>query len=144
MGIRDAQQLLDENRALTTGTVVSTNTIDLAKADNGFDIGEPMALEITVLVTAASGGTYQFNAVSSAAANLGSPTVLASRTIAAALLVAGSQHVIPLPPGAIAQRYLGGQYILGATTPGVTVTVHVVPMSFIERRKNYPDALTIS
>lgn len=145
MGIRDAQVLLNEARALSgAGTTVSTHTMDLALADNGFDVGEPMCVEISVLVAAVGTGTYVFNPITSAAEGLGTPTILTSRTILAAALTEGSQHIIPLPPGAIAQRYLGLQHVLGATDPAITITAHVVPLSMVERRKSYPDAITIS
>ena len=74
--ITDALLRVSENQALTT-TAVSTNTIDLSVAR---DVGEGTALYMNFAVTEAlaNGTSVKFEVISSAAANLGSPTVIGS------------------------------------------------------------------
>lgn len=145
----DSQLLLSDAQALTA-TAVSTNTIDTALATNEVGAGEPMALVFTVDVaadTASADETYQFQLIQSANANLSSQDVLLQTDtsfITRATLVAGYKVVIPIPPGMKTKRYLGARYVLGGTTPSVTVTAFIQPMSMIQMDNNYPDGITIS
>lgn len=145
--IIDAQCLLWDAAALSSDAA-STNTYDTGAAGNDIAIGEPLALQITVDVAAdATTGdeTYEFQVIQSANANLSSPDILISRTIAAASLTAGSKHVIPLPPGAITKRYLGAYYNGGGTTPTITVTAFIRPLDQgADVQKSYPKGYTIS
>lgn len=145
----DSQLLLSDAQALTA-TAVSTNTIDTALATNEVGAGKPMALVFTVDVaadTASADETYQFQLIQSANANLSSQDVLLQTDtsfITRAVLVAGYKVVIPIPPGMKTKRYLGARYVLGGTTPSVTVTAFIQPMSMIQMDNNYPDGITIS
>lgn len=146
----DALLLLSDAQAVSADAV-STNTIDLGNVTPKRDIGtgEPMEVVIQIDVAAdftTGDETYAFEVISSAAANLGTPTVLARRVIAASLLTAGSIHRIPVPPGSITQRYLGVNYDVGGTTPSVTVTAFLQPSSMgsVEKPVSYADAVTIS
>lgn len=126
MALLDKQNVLSDAQAPTTGTTVSTNTIDLAAAGTvpflggtiTNDIGRgtnPPAVVVQVVTTCTSGGanTTQAQVITSASANLGSPTVVASsEAIAVATLVAGYRfRGLALGPG-IGQRYLGVQYVI--------------------------------
>lgn len=145
----DSQLLLSDAQALTA-TAVSTNTIDTALATNEFGAGEPLALVFTVDVAADAASTdetYQFQLIQSANANLSSQDVLLQTDtayITRSVLVAGYKIVIPIPPGMKSKRYIGARYVLGGTTPSITVTAFVQPMSMIQMDNNYPDAITIS
>lgn len=145
----DSQLLLSDAQALTA-TAVSTNTIDTALATNEIGAGEPMAMVFTVDVAAdATTGdeTYQFQVIQSANANLSSQDVLVQSDtsfVTRATLVAGYKLVLPLPPGLKSKRYLGARYVLGGTTPTVTVTAVLQPMSMVQMDANYPDNITIS
>lgn len=145
--ILDAQTLL-WNAAALTSDAASTNTYDLGAADLEVGAGEPLALVISVGVAAdATTGdeTYAFQVIESANANLSSPTILAQRTIAAAALTAGSIHVITVPPGSVTKRYLGAYFDGGGTTPTITVTAGIVPLSMVDLpKKYYADGFTIS
>lgn len=146
MGYCDAENQLSDSQAVTTDAV-STNSFDTGAAGNDIGTGEPLCLDITVEVAAdATTGdeTYTFEAIQSAAAALSSPDVLAARTIAAATLVAGFNFQIPIPPGAKSKRYLGANYNTGGTTPGITVTSFIKPLSMIQQWKAYDDNITIS
>lgn len=94
-------------------TVVSTNTIDLGVAR---DIGEgaPLYARVEVTVAAAGGTSVEFQAISSAAADLSTPTVLGtSGAIAVASLTAGAKVAFRINPklASNGQRYLGIQAV---------------------------------
>lgn len=142
MGYVDAQALLDDAHAYSA-TAVSTNTYDTQSATNDVGVGEPLVCEINVDVAAAgTTPTFTFDVISSAAANLGTPTVLASVTPAAATLVAGYKFYIEIPSKA--QRYLGLRLTLGGTTPTITITASIKPRKMREDLKYYPKNYTIS
>lgn len=141
----DGQTLLSDAQAFVA-TAVSTNTYDSGAAGNDITEGEPLGIAVTVDVAAdATTGneTYQFDAVEDSDAALGSPTVLASRIILAAALTAGSKHVIPIPQGSKTERYLGLQLTLGGTTPTITITAFIAPLSFLGGWKANADNFSI-
>lgn len=133
--ILDFQNLLSNDQAPTTGTTVSTNTIDLGAAravPAGFqartppagDAGRSSSIEILVQVTTTfTGGTsLKAEIITSAAAALTSPTVIqSSDAVALATLVAGYKFRLSVPFGLTA-RYLGVQYVIvGTMTAGKIV-----------------------
>ncbi len=137
--VSDAQAL--------TATAVSSNTVDNADALNDISVGEPLVLAVNVSVAAdftTGDETYELQIIQSASANLGTPDVLASRVLTAAQLAANSLHYIPLPPGSVSKRYLGARYVLGGTSPSVTLSAFFQPQSMIQKEKVYPDNITIS
>src|SRR5262245_1335216 len=140
----DALNLLSDAQALSA-TGFTTNTIDLGNITPKRDIavGEPMCIAYHVEVTAAAGGTFVFEFVQSANADLSSPDVLATMTVVAATLVAGYKFYLPLPSQAITKRYIGGRYTLGGTTPTITVSAEVQPLSMVQNDKTYAKGYTI-
>lgn len=149
--IGDAQVLLSDAQALTA-TAVSTNTMDMGNPTfkNEVGTGEPLVLMITVDVaadTASADETYQFQLIQSANANLSSQDVLLQTDtafITRATLVAGYKVEIPIPKGMVSKRYLGARYVLGGTTPSITVTASIMPWSMTEQRAYYASGFTIS
>lgn len=142
----DAQTLLSDAQALTA-TAVSTNSYDKGAAGNDIAAGEPLGIELTVDVAAdiTSGNeTYVFSPCDDDNAALSSAAALYACTLAAALLTAGAQFVLPIPKGLSTQRYLGLAYTLGGTTPTITVTASIKPLSLCEGRAVYADNVTIS
>lgn len=146
----DAQTLLSDAQAVTADAA-SSNTYDTGAAGRDISQGEPLALVISV-DTAADGTTtdetYAFQFIQSANADLSSPDVLVARTIGYANLTAGSVHVIPIPPDSITKRYVGAYYDVGGTSPSVTVTAWIAPMSMIQTDGavvgDFQDGFTIS
>lgn len=148
--ILDALLLLSDAQALTA-TAFSTNTIDLSNVTPKRDIavGEPMAIMLTVDVAAdftTGDETYIVQFVQSANANLSSPDVLAQWAILASALTVGASFVLPLPENRITKQYIGLQYTLAGTTPTVTVTASLQPMSMasVAKPQSYADAINIS
>ena len=145
MGYVDAQTLLDDAHAYSA-SAVSTNTYDTAAATNDIGVGEVLAIEINVDVAADAAQadeTYAFNVISSASANLSSPTVLNTITIGRATLVAGYKFYMHVPAGKT-QRYVGLSTTLGGTTPSITITASIKPMDMAEFLKYMPKNYTIS
>jgi len=121
--ITDKLLRVSEDQALTT-TAVSTNTIDLSIAR---DMGEGHPLFMNFAVTAAlTGGTsVKFEVISSASANLSSPTVIGSTdAIVTASLVTGFNTAVRINPAiaSTGQRYLGARYTISGTYSAGTVT----------------------
>lgn len=124
-------------------TALSTNTIDLGNptVKNQIGDGEPMGFLVNNNVAAdftTTDETYNVQVVSSASANLSSPTVLAQQAIlTAAQRAAGAKMFLFIPKGAPIQRYIGLNFVLGGTTPSITVTAELVPASGVEAQQVY-------
>ena len=141
--ITDKLLRVSTDQALTT-TAVSTDTIDLSIAR---DIGEGQDLFMNFAVTAAlTGGTsVKFEVISSAAANLGTPTVIGSSdAIVTADLVAGKNVAVRINPqiASTGQRYLGARYTISGTYSAGTVTADVV-MDIQDGKKFYASGFTV-
>ena len=141
--ITDKLLRVSEGQALTT-TAVSTDTIDLSIAR---DIGEGEALYMNfAVITALTGGTsVKFEVISSAAANLGTPTVIGSSdAIVTADLVAGKNVAVRINPQVASngQRYLGARYTISGTYSAGTVTADVV-MNIQDGRSFYASGFTV-
>lgn len=156
--ILDAQNQFSDSQAVTADAV-GTNVIDLS-VDRSLGNGEPMAVVFTVEVAAdqTSGDEdytfdveYASNAAQSTGRQLIGRRVFESGTPAAPaqdadLLVAGFTFAIPIPPTKLSEseRYLGVRYDVAGTTPTITVSAHLVPLSMVQIENNYADGITIS
>lgn len=144
--ITDAQLYLSTAQALTA-TALSTNAYDTGAAANDLFMGRQLALVVVNTVAAdftTTDETYTVQVIASAAAALTSPTVLASYTYVAADRATGKITVIPIPAGVKILRYIGANYVLGGTTPSVTVTSFIEPWDQIDQRKYYAESVVIS
>lgn len=107
-------------------TVVSTNTIDLLSAEVNpglFDRGRIVAFVDTAL---AGGTAVAVQVISSASADLSTPTVLhAGAVIADADGVAGYKMLDVKIPNT-AQRYLGVQYVKTGTHSAGAISAYIV------------------
>lgn len=134
--ILDALNALSNSQALTV-TAASTDTIDLG-VERQLGSGEPMAVMVTVGV--AMGGTsptLQVNVQSDDNTGFSSAAVVAA-SASFSSLPAGSKIVIPIPPNTNTERYLRLNYTLGGTSPTVTVSAHLIPLSHVESYRAYP------
>lgn len=140
--ITDNLLLLSDAQAVTS-SANTTNTVDTASPYTNpatgvttylsRDLGEGddlyLAFSVGTAFAGPSGSTVTFTAISSAAANLGSPTTIGSTdAIAVASLTAGSTFYVRINPVAgMGQRYIGGRYVVasGPMTAGA-VTCHIV------------------
>lgn len=156
----DSQNLFSDAQAITADAV-GTNVIDLS-VDRSIGVGEPMAVLFTVDVAAdqTTGDEdytfeveYASNAAQSTGRQLigrrafesGTPTAPAQD---ADLLVAGFQFSIPIPKTKLSEseRYLGIRYDVTGTTPTITVTAALVPMSMLDGNvgAQYTSGFTVS
>lgn len=146
--LTDANLTLSASQAVTA-TAFSTNTIDLGVAR---DIGAGEELNIYVNIeqtaTAAGAATVNFQVVTSANANLSTPTIVGQTdAIPKASLVAGKQIMIPVPRSfinALGQRYLGLQYTVGTgpLTAGI-FSAGVIIDAVDSGLKNYPSGYSV-
>lgn len=157
--ILDAQNLFSDAQALT-GTAISENVIDLSQA-RSIGNGEPLCVLFVVDVAAdqtTGDEDYTFDVKYASNVGLtageellgrrvfesGTPTAPAQD---ADLLVAGYRFYIPLPATLASEdeRYLGVEYTLAGTTPTLTITSALMPMSMIDSNLiNYANGYTIT
>lgn len=154
----DKDLQFSDSQAITSAAV-ATNVIDLS-ADRSIGNGEPMAVVFTVDVAADQGTgdesytfdvEYASNAAQTTGRQLvgrrvfeaGTPTAPAQD---ADLLVAGFQFVIPVPPAGLAEseQFLGVRYVTAGTTPTITCSAALTPMSMISTSDvSYANGYTI-
>lgn len=148
--ITDALLQLSAAQAVTA-TAVSTNTIDLSQARDMGPGGELYAtFGVDVAATAAGAATVTFQIISSAAANLGTPTVLTQTdALGKAELTLGKAFSLPMGNAILAaqklgQRYLGVQYTVatGPLTAG-SFTCHIT-LDAVTDVKSYASGFTVA
>ena len=142
--ITDKLLRVSEDQAITT-TAFSTDTIDLGTAR---DIGEGTALYMNFCVTTAlaNGTSVKFEVVTSANANLSSPTVVGSSdVILTAALTQGKNVVVRINPDIAGKgkRYLGARYTVVGTFNAGKVTADVVE-TIGDGQKYYASGFTVS
>ena len=153
----DVQNQVWSSTALTA-TALSTYSIDgncvpyttgtANGAKNDIGTGEPMAFVMTVGVAAdftTGDETYKFDIVTATDAALAtSLTTIASYTLLTTLLTAGAVIIMPVPAGAVVQRYIGLKATLAGTTPTVTVSAFLEPLSMIQKQAYYTSAIVVN
>jgi len=157
--ILDAQLEFSDAQAITADAV-GTNVLDLG-VDRSIGNGEPMAVMFTVDVAAdqTTGDEdytfdveYASNAAQSTGRQLVGRRVFESGTPDAPaqdadLLVAGFQFAVVIPPTKLSEseRYLGIRYDVTGTTPTITMTAHLMPLSMIDQDLiSYADGFAIT
>jgi len=144
--ILDAQLLLSDAQAITADAG-STNVVDLIASAPNLGDGEPLAIVMTVDVAAdgtTTDETYSFVIQTDDNAAFSSAATVSTRAITYGNLTQYSTHIFMIPPGQALERYLRLYYDVGGTTPTITVSAYVAPLSFIQKYKSYADAITIS
>ena len=150
---------LSKSQALTSGGVTATNIVDL-EVVRSISSGEPMSMFFTVKTAADladadefyifSTGYYQnADQTTGNASVVGGRAFYATPTVGtedAAVLVAGFNFSIPLPPVTKVEGYqfLGVYYTLGGTTPSITVDTWIAPTSFGDQLENYDNGYDIN
>lgn len=141
----DAQLQFSAAQALTA-TAVSTNVIDLG-AVRQIGVGEPMCIVLAAIVAAdftTGNETYQVDIQTDDNSAFSSATTLSSTVITAAQLTLGAIRVIAVPQTGM-ERYLRLNYTLGGTTPTLTASSWLQPLSMVAGLPvQYADSITIS
>lgn len=124
--IKDAQLRLSNAQALTTGTQVSTNSIDLlvTKRNLGRNLG--LRMYINVDVTFTGGTSVQPQIIESDNADLSSPTVLATGPTRAEATLTAGQPVWDVAMPDTTKRYIGVQYVNVGTHTAGALSAHLV------------------
>jgi len=154
----DAELQFSDSQAVTTDAV-GTNVIDLS-VDRSIGNGEPMAVVIVVEVDAdqtTGDEDYSFDVeyasdsaqttgrqlIGRRVFESGTPTAPAQD---ADLLVVGFKIVIPIPPTTLAEseQFLGIRYDTLGTTPTITCSAYLQPMSMIDADNTYASGFTVS
>lgn len=146
----DSDLQFSDSQALTA-TALSTNVVDLTATLRNIGEGEPVAVVFVVEVAADQGTgdeSYTFDVEVASDAAVTTARQLVGRRIFEAgtpaapaqdadLLVAGFAFVVNVPPlsGGESQRYVAVRYTLAGTTPSVTVSAYLQPMSMIDADK---------
>ena len=141
--ITDSLLRVSEDQAVTS-TAVSTNTVDLGVAR---DVGEGTTLYMNFALTEAfaNGTSITFEVITSASANLGTPTVIgSSAAIVTASLTLGKNIVVTLNPeiAGKGQRYLGARYTVAGTMNAGKVTADIVE-TIGDGQKFYASGFTV-
>jgi hypothetical protein len=126
--ILDAQTTLSDFQALAASGV-STNLIDFTKVRN-LGVGEPLALVLTLDVAAdATDGneTYTAQLQTDTTAAFGAPVAVGPVITITRGDAAGKKYTILLPNDASFKQFVRLNYVLGGTTPSVTLTAEIVP-----------------
>lgn len=124
--IKDAQLRLSNAQALTTGTQVSTNSIDMLVANRNLGRGGGLRMYINADVTFTGGTSVQPQIIESDNADLSSPTVLLTGPARAeAALVAGRVVWDTLMPDT-SKKYVGVQYVNVGTHTAGALSAHIV------------------
>lgn len=156
--ILDLQNQFSNSQAITADAV-GTNVIDLG-VDRSIGNGEPMCVFFTCEVAAdqTTGDEdytfdveYASDAAQTTARQLIGRRIFESGTPAAPaqdadLLIAGFSFIIPIPPTTLTQseRFIGIRYDVTGTTPTITMSADLVPLSMVVARNIYPKGYTVS
>ena len=141
MSFIDSQTHLGDSQAFTASGP-TTNYLDCGVARN-LGSGEPMALVFTV--TTAPGGTtptFSFALQDDSDPAFGTVVTELTASPAAANLVVGTQVVLPLPPKL--NRYLRGYLTLGGTSPTISCSADIIPLSDVRESAHYAAGYTIA
>lgn len=133
-----SKNLIFSDDQAITATAASTNVIDLgapgtphnAKAPLAQDVAKgtpvPVLVQVTEDFTTLTSLTIAIR--TSAASNMGSPTIVAQQTIPVADLKAGKQFSIHTLPVGINQRYMDINYTVGGSNAGAGKVVAGITM----------------
>lgn len=122
----DAQNRFSNDQAVTTGTQLSTNNVDLLSANKNLGIGIEGRIVAHVTTTFASGTSIRAEVIQSASADMSSPDILVTGpTLLEAAAVEGAVLLdVKLPN--TTKRYVGVRYITVGTHTAGTVHAAIV------------------
>ena len=137
--ILDNDGVVSDAQAVTADAG-STNVIDLGVTGRRFGAGEAMALVLFVDVAAdgtTTDETYQIEIQTDDDVAFGSATDLQAIDKTYAQLTLNSVHAFILDPNWTFERYLRVRFDVGGTTPTITATVALMPLSCLRKFKDY-------
>ena len=92
--------------------------------------GEPVTFEFHIESAFAGGTSTNFQIISSAAAGLGTPTILGETgVVLTAAITAGKKFRVTVPAGTPILRYIGAQFTInGTNSGGGAVSCYIAPV----------------
>lgn len=142
--IIDQQNEFSSDQALTV-TAPSTNIIDLSEFREIAE-GEAMGILISVGVAADfTTGDESYQVVLQTDDNIpfGSPTTVMSQVLTAAQLALGAHIFLPISNLVLMEQYLRLNFVLGGTTPSVTLSAALQPKAMVDEFRTYKNNYTI-
>ncbi len=142
----DDANLLSDAQAFSADAG-STNLIDLKVTGRKLGAGEPLALVLFVDVAAdgtTTDETYEFQLQTDDDVAFGSATTLQAVSKTYGQLTAGSYHTFLIAPEYTLERYLRLYFNGGGTTPTITGTIALMPLSSVRKFKDYGNNYTIT
>ena len=122
----DAQTRFSNNQAITTGTQISTNALDLLSPNTNMGIGAKRQVVAQITAAFTGGTSVRAEYIQSANADLSSPDILATGpTIAEAAALPGVKLLDIVAPNNT-KRYVGVRYISVGTHTTGTVFAGIV------------------
>lgn len=159
MAMLDKLNRFASAQAFTSTGAVSTDSLPLPATGADIFATTPMAMVFTITTAALLAGTeqYTFRVQTATASNgtTGAQIIATSPlyTVASSAianrpdnLAAGSQVVVPIPPGCVpaTATHVAG-FVLLASSGGVSATIDLVPLSHVDFGKaKYADAVTFA
>lgn len=136
------KQLEFSNAQAVTGTVASTNLIDLSQTNPGLGAGNPMAIFLAVGTVALANADVTVTVQADSGAAFGSPVTVIARTIPQAQIVAGAQFYIGLPAEYNTEQFLRLSFT--ASTSNFLLDAYLIPQDHQNRYVAYPGTVTIA
>lgn len=142
----DLQTLLSDAQAFTGAATVSTNVIDLGAVTPKRQIGDGEAEGVAVIVdvAAGAGSTHTMEIIQSATSNMASPDIIASMTILAASLIAGTKFFLGIPVGYPTKEFIAFRNTATGGTTTITCTAWATLRSMFDAGQTYAKGYTIS
>lgn len=141
----DSQLQFSDDQAFSgAGNTASTNIVDLTM-DRNIGKGEPMAVVFTVTVAADfadADEVYTFRVETAPVEGFAGASFIGTQIVDAADLLEGDKVVIPI--GYDNQRFLRTDMLLAGTTPSITLSAFLQPMSMIDGVDDYESGFTVS
>lgn len=111
-----------------TADAASGNTYDagLVTPKRKLGVGEALAVVFTISAIGTNTGSAKFQVITSAAANLGTPTIVGEVDLATADIAVGGTFIVPISQGVPALRYWGAYYDITGTVD-FTVDAYLQP-----------------
>lgn len=142
MALIDAQTRLGTAQALSASGA-TTDYLDTTKARN---LGDGEALAMVFTVTTAIAGTTptcSFAVQSDSSSGFGTAVTHVTASPAAAALVVGAQIVVVIPVAVAVGQFIRGLFTLGGTTPTISVTTDIVPLSMVKKTALYASGFAV-
>ena len=134
----DIENQLSSAQDFTGAATVATNSYKKQSAGQDISIGRSMSLLCRVTTAAGAGSTHTMEAVETTNGTTGSLAVLATKTILAAVLIAGYVFELVIPQSSLSLQYIGFRNTSSGGTTTVSLDVYLIPSDEFSKYKSFP------